>query len=178
MAIFGIFYTFFSHFCHFLHWKTPFTYANQQYIQTGLDECMFSIRGIIYYLIYMINGPKWPFFTILPLFELQWGLIFFLFHLFHASWSEITHSKNHRKYFFIKINIFGIFGQKPSFRGPGTVPSSAKWLQRVQIQVFVRSIENLFCPILLIEDFLEKYFLMKIDIFGIFGPKTEKMGHA
>ena len=36
--------------------------------ETGLDEYMFSVRGIIYYLIYMINGPKWPFFTILPLF--------------------------------------------------------------------------------------------------------------
>ena len=111
-----------------------------------------------------------------PIFELQWGLIFFLFHLFHASWSEITHRKNHRKLFFMKINIFGIFGQKPSFRGPGTVPSSAKWLQQVQIQVFVKSIENLFYPKLLIEKFLEKDFLMKIDIFVIFGPKTEKNG--
>ena len=26
--------------------------------------------------------------------------------------------------------------------------------------------------------FLEKYFFKKIDIFGIFGPKTEKMGRV
>ena len=28
------------------------------------------------------------------------------------------------------------------------------------------------------EKFLEKKFFTKINIFGIFGPKTEKMGHA
>ena len=100
------------------------------------------------------------------------------FHLFHASWSEITHRKNHRKYFFMKINIFGIFGQKSSFRGPGTVPFSAKWVSQVQILVFVKSIENFFWPKLLIEKIQEKEFFMKIDIFGIFWPKTEKMGHA
>ena len=44
--------------------------------------------------------------------------------------------------------------------------------------MFVKSIENIFCPKLLIEKLLEKDFFMKIDIFGIFGPKTEKMGRA
>ena len=56
-----------------------FTYANQYYTQTGLDECMFSIILLIYYIIYMINWPKWPFFTILPLFWAAMGSnIFFI----------------------------------------------------------------------------------------------------
>ena len=47
-----------------------------------------------------------------PFFELQWGLIFFLFHLFHASWSEITHRKNHGKYFFHENPYFWHFWPK------------------------------------------------------------------
>ena len=159
MAIF-VFYTHFKDIftIFFLHWKAPFTYANQQYTQTGLDECMFSIRGIIYYLIYMINGSKWPFFTILPLFELQWDLLFFYFTYSMSVGQKLIIEKIIENIFFMKINIFGIFGQKPTFRGPGTITFSAKWLQQVQIQVFVRSIENLICPKLLIEKFLEKRF--------------------
>ena len=61
----------------------------------------------------MINGPKWPFFTFLPLFWAAMGSnIFFLFHLFHASWSEITHRKNHRKYFFHEKQYFWHFWPK------------------------------------------------------------------
>ena len=44
--------------------------------------------------------------------------------------------------------------------------------------MFVKFIENLFWPKLLIEKLLEKDFFMKIDIFGIFWPKTEKMGRV
>ena len=38
--------------------------------------------------------------------------------------------------------------------------------------------KNIFCLKLLIEKFLEKKFFTKINIFGIFGAKTEKMGDA
>ena len=60
----------------------------------------------------MINGPKWQFFTILPLFWAAMGSNIFLFHLFHASWSEITHRKNHRKYFFHENQYFWHFWPK------------------------------------------------------------------
>ena len=35
-----------------------------------------------------------------------------------------------------------------------------------------------FLPEITYRKILRKDFFMKIDIFGIFGPKTEKMGHA
>ena len=60
----------------------------------------------------MINGPKWPFFTILPLFWGAMGSNIFLFHLFHASWSKITHRKNHRKYFLHENQYFWHFCPK------------------------------------------------------------------
>ena len=109
-----------------------------------------------------------------PFFELQWGLIFFYFTYSMPVGQKLLIEKIIENIFFMKINIFGIFGQKPSFRGPGTVPFSAKWLQQVQIQVFVRSIENLFCPKLLIEKFLEKDFFMKTDILAFLGQKLKK----
>ena len=47
-----------------------------------------------------------------PFFELQGGLIFFSSHLFHASWSEITNRKDHRKYFFHENQYFWHFYPK------------------------------------------------------------------
>ena len=64
----------------------------------------------------MINGPKWQFSTILPLFWAAMGSNIFLFHLFHASWSEITHRKNHRKYYFHENQYFWHFWSKTLIR--------------------------------------------------------------
>ncbi len=64
-----------------------------------------------------------------PFFELQWGLIFFYFTYSMPVGQKLLIEKIIENIFFMKINIFGIYGQKPSFRGPGsTVPFSAKWL--------------------------------------------------
>ena len=74
-----------------------------------------------------------------PFFELQWGLIIFYFTYSMPVGQKLLIEKIIENITFMKINIFGIFGPKPSFRGPGTVPalqaeilgtvpSSAKWL--------------------------------------------------
>ena len=44
------------------------------------------------------------------------GSNIFLFHLFHTSWSEITHRKNHRKYFFHENQYFWHFWPKTLIR--------------------------------------------------------------
>ena len=97
---------------------------------------MFSIRGIIYYLIYMINGPKWSFFTILPLFELQWGLIFFYFTYSMSVGQKLLIEKILENIFFMEINIFGIFDQKPFWRTPIFEPTRAILLRRVRYAEF------------------------------------------
>ena len=54
--------------------------------------------------------------TILPLFWAAMGSNIFLFHLFHASWSKITHRKNHRKYYFHENQYFWHFWPKTLIR--------------------------------------------------------------
>ena len=106
----------------------------------------------------MINGPKWPFFTILPLFWAAMGSnIFFFFTYSMPVGHKLLIEKIIENFFSWKSIFLAFLAKNPHS---------------------VRRIEDLFCPKLLIEKFLEKDLFMKIDIFSIFGPKTGKMGHA
>ena len=113
-----------------------------------------------------------------PFFELQWVLIFFLFTYSMPVGQKLLIEKIIENIFFMKINILAFLAKNPHSEGLVPYPyqqngsSGFKYMcsSEVQKTFSVRNYSQ--------KKFLEKKFFTKINIFGIFGPKTEKMGCA
>ena len=106
------------------------------------------------------------------------GSNIFLFHLFHASWSEITHRKNHRKYYFHENQYFWHFWPKTLIRRAWYRTLLSKMALAGSNIGVCQKLGKPFLSNITYRKIPKRDFFMKIDIFGIFGPKTEKMGHA